>query len=212
MWVVSKNLGGSVFNEGFGLHLIKLITSLNQLNWKLWGFQQTSCFMKTWSMCFSFDTVTVFSSHHKCSQLTRMKNWKATENKSADRREQRFNNCLIICYHPRLFPPLARHTEGQSIGNWTCYPKHMHQLIRWTPISVIVWSVDHLLRRPPTYPVHPSSAPPLHSFRHIEGSLFCRLIQSLWRGSHGLSARRARRTKSRGPKGLQLEVGARRAP
>ena len=30
-------------------------------------------------------------------------------------------------------------------------------------------------------------------------------------GSHGLSARRARRTKSRGPKGLQLEVGARRA-
>ena len=31
-------------------------------------------------------------------------------------------------------------------------------------------------------------------------------------GSHGLSARRARRTKSRGPKGLKLEVGARRAP
>ena len=30
--------------------------------------------------------------------------------------------------------------------------------------------------------------------------------------AHGLSARRARRTKSRGPKGLQLEVGARRAP
>ena len=28
----------------------------------------------------------------------------------------------------------------------------------------------------------------------------------------GLSARKARRTKSRGPKGLQLEVGARRAP
>ena len=24
MWVVSKNLGGSVFNEGFGLHLIKV--------------------------------------------------------------------------------------------------------------------------------------------------------------------------------------------
>ena len=39
------------------------------------------------------------------------------------------------------------------------------------------------------------------------------------RGSHGLSARRARRTKSRmpegqkaGPKGRQLEVGAQRAP
>ena len=31
-------------------------------------------------------------------------------------------------------------------------------------------------------------------------------------GSHGLSARRAQRTKSRGPKGLQVEVGARRAP
>ena len=30
--------------------------------------------------------------------------------------------------------------------------------------------------------------------------------------SHGLSARRAQRTKSRGPKGLLLEVGARRAP
>ena len=28
----------------------------------------------------------------------------------------------------------------------------------------------------------------------------------------GLSARRARRTKSRGPKGLQLEVGPRRGP
>ena len=37
-------------------------------------------------------------------------------------------------------------------------------------------------------------------------------VMSCWRGSHGLSARRARRTKSRGPKGLQLEVGAQRAP
>ena len=35
---------------------------------------------------------------------------------------------------------------------------------------------------------------------------------STLRGSHGLSARRARRMKSRGPKGLQLENGARRAP
>ena len=33
----------------------------------------------------------------------------------------------------------------------------------------------------------------------------------LLRGSHGLSARRARRMQSRGSKGLQLEVGARRA-
>ena len=40
-----------------------------------------------------------------------------------------------------------------------------------------------------------------------------------WRGSQGLSARRARRTKSSrpegpyaGPKGRQLEVGVRRAP
>ena len=32
------------------------------------------------------------------------------------------------------------------------------------------------------------------------------------RGSHGLSAQRAGRTKSRGQKGLQLEVGAWRAP
>ena len=31
-------------------------------------------------------------------------------------------------------------------------------------------------------------------------------------GSHGLSALRERRTKSRDPKGLQLEVGTRRAP
>ena len=44
-------------------------------------------------------------------------------------------------------------------------------------------------------------------------------IIALLRGSHGLSARRARRTKSSrpegpkaGPKGRQLEVGARRAP
>ena len=37
-------------------------------------------------------------------------------------------------------------------------------------------------------------------------------IQSLMRRSHGLSARRVRRTKSRGAKGLQLEVGAQRAP
>ena len=34
-------------------------------------------------------------------------------------------------------------------------------------------------------------------------------VMSPWRGSHGLRARRARRTKSRGQKGLQLEVGAR---
>ena len=44
-----------------------------------------------------------------------------------------------------------------------------------------------------------------------------RTICRIWcvrclRGSHGLGARRARRTKSRGPKGPQLEVGARRAP
>ena len=32
-----------------------------------------------------------------------------------------------------------------------------------------------------------------------------------YRGSHSLSAHRARRTKSRGPKGLKLEVGAWRA-
>ena len=31
-------------------------------------------------------------------------------------------------------------------------------------------------------------------------------------GSHGLSGQRARRTKSRGPKGLQLENGAQKAP
>ena len=37
-------------------------------------------------------------------------------------------------------------------------------------------------------------------------------IIALMHGSHGLSARRAWRTKSRGPKGRQLEVGARRAP
>ena len=42
-------------------------------------------------------------------------------------------------------------------------------------------------------------------------SEFLRLFQFL-RVSHGLSAGRARRTKSTGPKGLQLEVGARRAP
>ena len=45
-------------------------------------------------------------------------------------------------------------------------------------------------------------------FAHV---LVLTLDESL-RGSHGLSARRARRTKSKGPKGLQLEVGARRAP
>ena len=39
-----------------------------------------------------------------------------------------------------------------------------------------------------------------------------RRLWSTLRVSQGLSARRARRTKSRGPKGLQLEVGARRAP
>ena len=37
-------------------------------------------------------------------------------------------------------------------------------------------------------------------------------VMSSLRGSHGLSARKGRRMKSRGPKGLQLEVGARRAP
>ena len=37
-------------------------------------------------------------------------------------------------------------------------------------------------------------------------------IQSALRGSHGLNARRARRTESRGPKGLHSEVWARRAP
>ena len=37
-------------------------------------------------------------------------------------------------------------------------------------------------------------------------------VMSPLRGSHGLSTRRAGRTKSRGPKGLQLEVGAQRAP
>ena len=52
------------------------------------------------------------------------------------------------------------------------------------------------------------------------GDVECVMVNMWWcrpscekeRGSHGLSARRARRTKSRGPKGPQLEVGARRAP
>ena len=47
-----------------------------------------------------------------------------------------------------------------------------------------------------------------HRFMHHRN----RTCWSTLRGSHGLSGRRARRTKSRGPKGLQLEVGARRAP
>ena len=37
-------------------------------------------------------------------------------------------------------------------------------------------------------------------------------VRRIWCVRRGLSARRARRTKSRGPKGLQLEVRARRAP
>ena len=37
-------------------------------------------------------------------------------------------------------------------------------------------------------------------------------VMSPLRGSHGLSARRARRTKSRCLNGLQLEVGPRRSP
>ena len=51
------------------------------------------------------------------------------------------------------------------------------------------------------------------------GIHFWGLENATVRGSHGLSARRARRTKSRrpegpkgGPKGHRLEVGARRAP
>ena len=44
----------------------------------------------------------------------------------------------------------------------------------------------------------------------------CRLRQIVhlecMRGSHSLSAQWARRTKSRGPKGLQLEVRPRRVP
>ena len=41
--------------------------------------------------------------------------------------------------------------------------------------------------------------------------VLARVMSSL-RGSHVLSAHRVGRTKSIGPKGLQLEVGARRAP
>ena len=40
----------------------------------------------------------------------------------------------------------------------------------------------------------------------------CYGVLSPLRGSHGLSARRAQRTKSKGPKGLQLEVGSQRGP
>ena len=40
----------------------------------------------------------------------------------------------------------------------------------------------------------------------------CIHVQCIVRGSHGLSAQSARRTKSRGPKGLHLEVRAGRAP
>ena len=60
------------------------------------------------------------------------------------------------------------------------------------------------------------------AFLHLISYSQNRLVRSFVRPSvrplvtkfqpHGLSARRARRTKSRGPKGLQLEVGARRAP
>ena len=49
----------------------------------------------------------------------------------------------------------------------------------------------------------------------LDKTMKLRWKRRLWsplRGSHGLSARKARRTKSRGPKGHQLEVGAWRAP
>ena len=48
---------------------------------------------------------------------------------------------------------------------------------------------------------------PLVSKRPDFGGLF-----SYLRGSHGLNGRRAQRTKSRGPKGPQLKVGAQRVP
>ena len=41
-------------------------------------------------------------------------------------------------------------------------------------------------------------------------STLARYWSSVW--FHGLSARRAQKTKSRGPKGLQLEVDAQRSP
>ena len=71
--------------------------------------------MKSWSICFSFDTVAVFSSHHN------VHNW---ENEKLESNEQerwqkgaRFNNCLIICYHPKQFPPLERQL---NLLSWTC--------------------------------------------------------------------------------------------
>ena len=72
----------------------------------------------------------------------RMKNWKATDNKSADRRGQRFNNCLIICYHPRLLLPFV-FRQGRFNDNWTSSPKpaptyqmdtdQCHRVISWSP-------------------------------------------------------------------------------
>ena len=91
--------------------------------------------MKSWSICFSFDTVAVFSSHHN------VHNW---ENEKLESNEQerwqkgaKFNNCLIICYHPKP-------ASCKIHDNWACYPEHAppthqmdtdqcHQLISWSP-------------------------------------------------------------------------------
>ena len=103
----------------------------------------------------------------------RMKNWKATDNKSADRRGQRFNNCLIICYHPRLLLPFV-FRQGRFNDNWTSSPKpaptyqmdtdQCHRLISWSP--------RHLPRHRPPNLSSPRQALPCIPYVRLKDHFF----------------------------------------
>ena len=87
-----------------------------------------------------------FSSHHKCSQQTE---WKVGKTRVVTE----WGKGSTTAWSSVTAQDFSRLSTGSRVVLWQLdlLKLNMHHLIRWTPISVIVWSVDHLARhlRPP---------------------------------------------------------------
>ena len=122
-------------------------------------------------------------------------------------------NKQLSVRHCKLWQPYLT-TRRLSTGKPACslgqQLQHLH--LHLTPRICQSESFSSVALRVPPSPTPPilgakrATGDPLVSKRPVFRGLFSSLC-----GSHGLNARRARRTKSRGPKDLQLEVADRKA-
>ena len=86
---------------------------------------------------------------------------------------QRFNNCLIICYRPRLFPPLKRQ-QGRFMTIGLAKAKHAatYQMDTDQCHRLISWSPRHLPRHRPPNLSSPRQALPCIPYVRLKDHFF----------------------------------------